>query len=221
MTEARAAWGWGLATIHATGALDAYFPAPQLGGFGGQDAPPELAAAEAEDAGTRRPDQIGAVIIDLDAPPADTADAYLRLHLLSSRLVAPRTINLDGIFGVLPNVVWTSAGPCAVAGFEAGPDRSAGPRAPDRVRGGQVPADGRLRAAQRGSDRRRRPGAARSPPGRGHHRDARGLRQLQRRHPRHVDGRGTHLGRASSSVRTPTSAAGPRSWAPCRAAATR
>jgi 2,3,4,5-tetrahydropyridine-2-carboxylate N-succinyltransferase len=46
-------------------------------------------------------------------------DAYLRLHLLSHRLVAPRTINLDGIFGCLPNVVWTSAGPCAVEGFES------------------------------------------------------------------------------------------------------
>ena len=45
-------------------------------------------------------------------------DAYLRLHLLSSRACAPRTVNLDGIFGVLPNVVWTSAGPCAVEGFE-------------------------------------------------------------------------------------------------------
>jgi len=58
------------------------------------------------------------VEIDLDAPPAGTSDAYLRLHLLSHRLAAPRTINLDGIFGVLPNVVWTSAGPCAVADFE-------------------------------------------------------------------------------------------------------
>ena len=56
--------------------------------------------------------------IDLDAPPAGTADAYLRLHLLSHRLAAPRTINLDGIFGRLPNVVWTSVGPCAVEGFE-------------------------------------------------------------------------------------------------------
>ncbi|HEU4546859.1 MAG TPA: DapH/DapD/GlmU-related protein, partial [Microlunatus sp.] len=45
-------------------------------------------------------------------------DVYLRLHLLSHRLVQPRTINLDGIFASLPNVVWTSAGPCAVADFE-------------------------------------------------------------------------------------------------------
>ena len=58
------------------------------------------------------------VIADLDSPPADTADAYLRLHLLSHRLVAPNSINLDGIFAALPNVVWTNHGPCAVDGFE-------------------------------------------------------------------------------------------------------
>jgi 2,3,4,5-tetrahydropyridine-2-carboxylate N-succinyltransferase len=58
-------------------------------------------------------------IADLDAPPADTYDAYLRLHLLSARLVQPRTINLDGVFGLLTNVVWTNYGPCAVEGFEA------------------------------------------------------------------------------------------------------
>jgi 2,3,4,5-tetrahydropyridine-2-carboxylate N-succinyltransferase len=58
------------------------------------------------------------VAIDLDSPPSDTADAYLRLHLLSHRLVTPNSVNLDGIFGVLPNVVWTSQGPCAVDGFE-------------------------------------------------------------------------------------------------------
>ena len=51
------------------------------------------------------------VEIHLDAPPAGTADAYLRLHLLSHLLVRPNTINLDGIFGHLPAVVWTNAGP--------------------------------------------------------------------------------------------------------------
>ncbi len=118
MTEARAAWGWGLATIHPTGTLDTYFPAPQLGGPDAGTAPPELAAAETEDRVRGVRTRVVRTIIDLDAPPADTADAYLRLHLLSSRLAAPRTINLEGIFGVLPNVVWTSAGPCAVADFE-------------------------------------------------------------------------------------------------------
>jgi len=56
--------------------------------------------------------------IDLDAAPADPSDAYLRLHLLSHRLVRPNTINLDGIFGVLNNVVWTNVGPCPVEDFE-------------------------------------------------------------------------------------------------------
>src|SRR5690606_38271094 len=47
----------------------------------------------------------------------DTHDAYLRLHLLSNRLVQPHGANLDGIFGLLNNVVWTNHGPCAVEGF--------------------------------------------------------------------------------------------------------
>jgi 2,3,4,5-tetrahydropyridine-2-carboxylate N-succinyltransferase len=57
-------------------------------------------------------------IARLGDPPADAHDVYLRLHLLSHRLVPPHGVNLDGIFGLLANVVWTSAGPCAVEGFE-------------------------------------------------------------------------------------------------------
>jgi 2,3,4,5-tetrahydropyridine-2-carboxylate N-succinyltransferase len=57
--------------------------------------------------------------IDLDAPPTGAADAYLRLHLLSHRLVRPHGLNLHGIFGLLTNVVWTSAGPCSLADFES------------------------------------------------------------------------------------------------------
>lgn len=57
--------------------------------------------------------------IDLDQPPADAADAYLRLHLLSHRLVRPNAINLDGIFGALANVVWTNYGPCSPDDFES------------------------------------------------------------------------------------------------------
>src|SRR6266536_369338 len=52
------------------------------------------------------------LIGSLTDPPKDTYDAYLRLHLLSHRLIRPHQANLDGIFGVLPNVAWTSAGPC-------------------------------------------------------------------------------------------------------------
>ncbi len=57
-------------------------------------------------------------IADLDAPPVDTHDAYLRLHLLSHRLRQPNSMNLDGLFGLLHNVVWTNHGPCPVEGFE-------------------------------------------------------------------------------------------------------
>ena len=62
--------------------------------------------------------QVVRVETDLDAAPSSVPDAYLRLHLLSHRLVQPHQVNLDGVFGVLPNVVWTSAGPCAVEDFE-------------------------------------------------------------------------------------------------------
>ncbi len=57
-------------------------------------------------------------VADLDDPPVDAHDAYLRLHLLSHRLVAPHGCNVDGVFGLLTNVVWTNLGPCAVDGFE-------------------------------------------------------------------------------------------------------
>jgi len=116
---ARPAWGWGLATVHGSGqVLDTWFPAPALGAPADDDAPEALRAAEASDGVRDVRTEVVRVVVDLDAGPADTADAYLRLHLLSHRLVAPRSINLDGLFGRLPNVVWTSAGPCAVEGFE-------------------------------------------------------------------------------------------------------
>jgi 2,3,4,5-tetrahydropyridine-2,6-dicarboxylate N-succinyltransferase len=55
---------------------------------------------------------------DLQDAPSSTEDVWLRLHLLSTRLVVPHSISLEGVFGLLTNVVWTSAGPCAVEGFE-------------------------------------------------------------------------------------------------------
>ena len=116
--ETRSAAAWGVASVHASGTLDAWFPKPVLGDDPGER-PAELEALVGEDAVRGVRTEIVQVVIDLDAAPADTVDAYLRLHLLSHRLVRPRTIDLDGIFAALPNVVWTSAGPCAVAGFEA------------------------------------------------------------------------------------------------------
>ena len=120
-----AAWGVGLATVAADGTvLDVWFPAPALGPAPHADAADELAGVELDAlAGV---DELRGVtrevrrveIDDLQAAPTSTEEVWLRLHLLSARLVTPHSISLDGQFGLLANVVWTSAGPCAVEGFE-------------------------------------------------------------------------------------------------------
>jgi 2,3,4,5-tetrahydropyridine-2-carboxylate N-succinyltransferase len=99
--------------------LDVWFPAPALGKSDGSETPASLRALEGADEtrGVRREVRL-VEIADLSAPPASTEDVWLRLHLLSTRLVVPHSISMDGVFGLLTNVVWTSAGPCAVAGFE-------------------------------------------------------------------------------------------------------
>ena len=116
--QARPAWGWGLATIHDSGdVLDTWFPAPELGTAPeGGEAPVSLVAGRDDERQVST--QPVKVTIDLGEAPTTTSDAYLRLHLLSHRLVRPRGLNLDGLFGQLPNVVWTTQGPCRVAGFE-------------------------------------------------------------------------------------------------------
>lgn len=115
----RPAHGWGLASIHDSGqVLDAWFPDPALGEATDSQVPQALVAAAQRDDERRVRSEPVLIEIDLDEPPAEVADAYLRLHLLSARICRPRTIDLTGIFGVLPNVVWTNFGPCAVDGFE-------------------------------------------------------------------------------------------------------
>ena len=113
-----AASGYGLVTLHGDTVLDAWFPSPFLGATEGE-APAELTALEGDDEarGVRREVRL-VEIADLDAAPATTEDVWLRLHLLSTRLVKPHGMSMDGVFGLLTNVVWTSAGPCAVEGFE-------------------------------------------------------------------------------------------------------
>jgi 2,3,4,5-tetrahydropyridine-2-carboxylate N-succinyltransferase len=111
--ETTSAWGVGLVTLTDPGdrVLDSFFPDPQLGSDAvpaGADHP--LAGAQARDERRGVRSELRTVEIDLARPPADAPDAYLRLHLLSHRLVKPRAISLDGIFGVLPNVAFTSAG---------------------------------------------------------------------------------------------------------------
>jgi 2,3,4,5-tetrahydropyridine-2,6-dicarboxylate N-succinyltransferase len=112
----RQAWGDAIVTVGEAGGgpLDFFFPDPRLGPPAG---PGQFTPVP------ERADQVRAVrsthrrveIADLDAPPADSGDAYLRLHLLSYRMVTPNSINMDGIFGVLPTVCWTTAGPVDAA----------------------------------------------------------------------------------------------------------
>ena len=111
MTQSAA--GVGLATWWSGGMLDVWYPQPGLGAEA-QVVPGLDAAARPDDIRGVDVRTVRTVIDDLQAPPADVADAYLRLHLLSHRLVQPRTINLDGIFGILPNVAWTTRGPVAL-----------------------------------------------------------------------------------------------------------
>lgn len=119
----RPAWGYGLATVAQVGTvLDTWYPHPQLGARPvGRDrwiVPAELEELAIADPRRNVRVDIVTVDIDLDAPPADTPDAYLRLHLLSHLLVKPNTINLDGIFAHLPTVTWTNAGPVLPADFD-------------------------------------------------------------------------------------------------------
>lgn len=118
----------GLATVTEDGTvLDTWFPAPELGSYG-PSGTTRLSVAEVPDdlAELSGPDAargvetvvVRTVIADLTDKPADTYDTYLRLHLLSHRLVEPHGCNLDGIFGALTNVVWTNYGPCQIEGFE-------------------------------------------------------------------------------------------------------
>jgi 2,3,4,5-tetrahydropyridine-2-carboxylate N-succinyltransferase len=118
-----AAWGFGLTTYAADDSvLDVWFPSPALGERPADAAAaPELKALEGSDQLRRVEKRVELVEIDLDAAPASTQDVWLRLHLLSHRLVAPHGQNLDGVFGLLTNVVWTSEGPCAVAGVDKFP----------------------------------------------------------------------------------------------------
>lgn len=95
--------------------LDVWFPAPRLADAAApterDTASDDLRSFEGADERRRVTRAVVDIRIDPDAAPDSTADAYLRLHALSHRLVRPGEVNLDGIFGHLPNVAWTNAGP--------------------------------------------------------------------------------------------------------------
>ena len=144
-TSPSAAWGVGIATFSADGkVLDTWYPDPILGSTegalrlaeelghrsGSATYPLSRGQAldylrvdvqhltESDDLRRVRRAAVVTFIGDLQDAPVDAHDGYLRLHLLSHRLIRPHGANLDGLFGVLTNVVWTNLGPCAVEGFE-------------------------------------------------------------------------------------------------------
>jgi len=144
-TEIRPAWGVGIATFDANAkVLDTWYPQPLLGstegmlrlaeevGHSSGSGSYELNRRQGLDALRVNLDSLTssdelrrvrrAVVVtfidDLADAPVDPHDVWLRLHLLSHRLVKPRGANLDGMFGLLSNVVWTNFGPCAVEDFE-------------------------------------------------------------------------------------------------------
>jgi 2,3,4,5-tetrahydropyridine-2-carboxylate N-succinyltransferase len=117
VSKANSAYGYGISTIAKDGStLDTYFHQLDLGAAeASRDDLASLEGADNEREITRR---VVKTEIELDKAPTSVADAYLRLHLLSHRLVKPHGLSLEGIFSVLNNVIWTSHGPCAIAGFD-------------------------------------------------------------------------------------------------------
>jgi 2,3,4,5-tetrahydropyridine-2-carboxylate N-succinyltransferase len=116
MSDERWVWGVGLATTADDGTvLDTWYPSPEAGriplGFDPAMPPDALDRLAVPDARRAVTVEVVTIEVDLDAAPASTPDAYLRLHALSHRIVAPNEVNLDGIFGHLPTVAWTNAGP--------------------------------------------------------------------------------------------------------------
>ncbi|MGN6473069.1 MAG: 2,3,4,5-tetrahydropyridine-2,6-dicarboxylate N-succinyltransferase, partial [Mycobacteriales bacterium] len=116
--RAEAASGRGLATYDGSGrVLEAWFPAPALGSAPAE--PAEELRPVVDEIRTVKVEPIDVVIESLANPPADAADAYLRLQLLSHRVIRPHDANLDGLFGLLVIVGWRSRGPVAAHDVEA------------------------------------------------------------------------------------------------------
>ena len=115
MSKENLAYGIGIATQNDSGqTLEVWFHTLALGSKSGTDKFAELLTSDS----IRKVKRVNVSIeIDLTTPAKDVADVYLRLQLLSHRIIKPHGLNLDGVFGILPNLVWTSVGPCAVETF--------------------------------------------------------------------------------------------------------
>ncbi|MEY4068637.1 MAG: hypothetical protein RLZZ332_973 [Actinomycetota bacterium] len=113
-SDSTRAWGVGTATVSSSGVvLDVHY---RRLGWGDACPAAERANLAPHAVDQRRGVEITPMVTEIDTrvAPSDTADVYLRLHLLSHRLAKPRSLNLDGVFGLLPNVAWTSIGPVAL-----------------------------------------------------------------------------------------------------------
>ena len=119
-TPSGLASGHGIATYFGTTVLDVWFPSPSLGALSALSAQSEKALSPllGVDEVRKVKRELVSIEIDLAIAPQNAIDAYLRLHLLSHRLIQPHGAVMDGIFGLLTNVVWTSAGPCAIDGLK-------------------------------------------------------------------------------------------------------
>jgi 2,3,4,5-tetrahydropyridine-2,6-dicarboxylate N-succinyltransferase len=114
------AWGTGLATLTGDGrVLDVLFADPHLGAADGDPGTTTGAVVHEDPSRGVQLVEVTTVLDDLESAPTDAYDAYLRLHLLSHRLVKPHGLSLEGLFGVLPNVAWTSHGPVDPAALAA------------------------------------------------------------------------------------------------------
>ena len=221
MSSERTAWGHGLATIHDDGAvLDTWYPQPALGARPADaQAPAELEALVGKDDVRKVRREVVTTEIDLDAAPADPADAYLRLHLLSHTLVVAQHDQPRRLVRRAGQRRLDDPGPVCRRRFRADPGRHARARPGPGPRRRQVPADDRLRRAGRRADRRRRPGPARRPPRLAAPPSC--TRASSTSTPARSGTRWSRAGsaRASSWATAPTSVAAPRRWAPCPAAA--
>jgi len=119
------AWGYGIATVDLATktVLDSWYPQPHVGAppanFDNHVIPASITQLEGEDR-LRGVEMVAvATLIDLSNAPTSTTDAYLRLHLLSHCLVVPNSINLEGIFGILPVVAFTTKGPVSPEFFDS------------------------------------------------------------------------------------------------------
>ena len=118
-TTQSTAYGFGIATQNQSGqTLECSFYALGLGKAPENNMDATFKSLIGEDPIRKVKKVAVEVVIQINEKPKDAADVYLRLHLLSHRILKPHTVNLEGIFSLLANVVWTSAGACEIDGFE-------------------------------------------------------------------------------------------------------